>query len=169
MEIPIGEIISATGCKGLSRNKAIEILNNNDAYNGKVKDTFRKGTVVEGDLDTIVAYIREQFEQMELSSAETERGWMDEKDIIRSDIKSKKERLSIGEQYYEYKTVVVQDSAVLGKTDVEMIDLTLNKYAVEGWRLKAAITNEMGHNRAVVVNATINNTILIFERLVTKE
>ena len=102
-------------------------------------------------------------------SAETERGWMDEKDIIRTDIKSKKERLSIGEQYYEYKTVVVQDSAVLGKTDVEMIDLTLNKYAVEGWRLKAAITNEMGHNRAVVVNATINNTILIFERLVTKE
>jgi len=50
-----------------------------------------------------------------------------------------------------------------------MIELTLNKYALEGWRLKAAITNEVGHNHAVVVNATINNTVLILERLVTKE
>ena len=53
--------------------------------------------------------------------------------------------------------------------DVEKIELTLCKFALEGWRLKAAITNEAGHNRAVVVNATINNTVLIFERLVTKE
>lgn len=70
---------------------------------------------------------------------------------------------------FNIATVIIKDSEFLGTVDAELIENTLNKYALEGWRLKAAVTNEIGHNRAVVVNATINNTVLILERLVTKE
>ena len=73
------------------------------------------------------------------------------------------------EQKYEYKIETVSDSSVLGKIQVEEMENILRKYAQEGWRLHTALTNEMGKNAVVGVNATVNQTIFIFERDVIHE
>ena len=67
---------------------------------------------------------------------------------------------------YEYKVETVMDSAVLGKFDKDKVQQTLRDYAVNGWKLHSAFTNEVGKNAALGINATINQTVLIFERCV---
>ena len=161
-QIPIGDIVRKANISGLTQGIAGDILRQNEAYREKIKETVFNGTVIDGDLDELVAYVTEHYEPIEEKPTNI-------KLALEYDISAMKEALPTGSEYYEYKTIIIQDSEFLGKTDAEMIELTLNKYALEGWRLKEAITNEMGHNRAVVVNATINNTILILERLATKE
>lgn len=44
-----------------------------------------------------------------------------------------------------------------------------NNYAIRGWHLHSAFTNEVGKNAALGINATINQTILIFERCIKPE
>lgn len=72
-------------------------------------------------------------------------------------------------QKYEYKVETVSDSAVLGKVPVKDMETVLRSYAQKGWRLHTALTNEMGKNAVVGVNATVNETIFIFERDVIHE
>lgn len=72
---------------------------------------------------------------------------------------------------YEYEVVSITDD-VTGAIDVNRLSAILKIYASEGWRLKTTITNEIGKNSVGVVfgsvgsgtNATIDQTILIFER-----
>lgn len=70
---------------------------------------------------------------------------------------------------YEYKIETVMDSAVLGKFDQDNTQHIINNYAMNGWRLHTAFTNEVGKNAALGINATINQTILIFERCIKAE
>lgn len=73
------------------------------------------------------------------------------------------------EQKYEYKVTTVSDSAVLGKIPIEDMERILTAYARKGWRLHTALTNEKGKNSVVGVNATVNDTVFIFEREVIHE
>ena len=61
------------------------------------------------------------------------------------------------------------DSAVLGKFDQDKVQHLINNYAMNGWRLHSAFTNEVGKNAALGINATINQTVLIFERCIKTE
>lgn len=73
------------------------------------------------------------------------------------------------EQKYEYRVTTVSDSEFLGKISVEDMEEMLTAYARKGWRLHTAFTNEKGKNSVVGVNATINDTVFIFEREVIHE
>lgn len=67
---------------------------------------------------------------------------------------------------YEYKVETIMDSAILGKFDKEAVEKVLTEYATQGWHLHSSFSNEVGKNAAVGINATINQTILIFERCI---
>ena len=75
-------------------------------------------------------------------------------------------------QDYEYTVDAVQDEWK-GGADLSKLQEFLNKRAREGWRLVTAITNELGKNAMSVsgfgVNATLDQTVLIFERPVVKK
>lgn len=73
------------------------------------------------------------------------------------------------EQKYEYKIETVSDSVVLGKVPIKDMEDVLRSYAQKGWRLHTALTNERGKNAVAGVNATVNETIFIFERDVIHE
>ncbi len=72
---------------------------------------------------------------------------------------------------FEYKTVVVNDNTdgtINGSELQKMLDL----YATNGWRLHSAFTNELGKSIGPGgplksnLNATLDQTILIFERCI---
>ena len=74
---------------------------------------------------------------------------------------------------YEYTTVYLAESrsGILDKTS---LDTALAQHAAQGWKLHSILTNEAGKNAssvgfggiAVGTNATMDVTILIFERCV---
>lgn len=74
---------------------------------------------------------------------------------------------------YEYEIESITDSATGYINKGELKEL-LTRYASKGWRLKFALTNELGINKSSVgyggfaagTNATIDETLLIFERKV---
>ena len=74
---------------------------------------------------------------------------------------------------YENQVVVLQDKRT-GEFDVEQYRNILNNYSAKGWRLKTVFLNEISKNASSVgygglssgTNATIDQTILTFERCV---
>lgn len=84
----------------------------------------------------------------------------------------KKRQLSVNPNY-EYESVVINDLTT-GEIDSEKLQKTLERYALNGWRLHSVFTNEVGKNSGssftsflgVSINATIDQTILIFERCI---
>lgn len=70
---------------------------------------------------------------------------------------------------YEYQIETVMDSAVIGKFDADLVQQTITRYAIAGWRLHTAFTNEAGKNAVLGINATIDQTVLIFERCIKAE
>ncbi len=76
---------------------------------------------------------------------------------------------------YEYATEVISDTRS-GGMNVSLLNETLQKYAKDGWRLHTALSNELGKNSTTIglggisagVNATMDQTVLIFERLIHK-
>lgn len=76
-------------------------------------------------------------------------------------------------ELYEYKVVSLSDNSA-GMINTNNLSTVLNMYASNGWRLKNVITNEIGKNAMSIgyagisggSNATIEMTILIFERKV---
>ena len=76
--------------------------------------------------------------------------------------------------YYEYDVVVLADDRWSGGFNVEKYTKILKQYAKEGWRLKTVFTNEAGKRsqtfgmggNSVGTNATIEQTILTFERCI---
>ena len=91
MGVPIGEVINAVGVEGLKRNKALEIINSNEDFSGCVKETF-KGIVIEGDVDSIIEYIRNNYDPNEANSDVTEANWDKEKHSLQLEIQSIKDR-----------------------------------------------------------------------------
>ncbi len=77
------------------------------------------------------------------------------------------------EEYCEYKVLTVSDAGS-GVLDVFSLEESLNKYALEGWRVKTSYTNELGKNSNMVgfggfstsTNSTIDEHIIILERVI---
>ena len=73
---------------------------------------------------------------------------------------------------YEYQTVSIKDTKD-GILDKDLLQSTLMKYAMEGWRLHTIFSNELGKSVEPSFigskNSTIEETILIFERCVKLE
>lgn len=75
--------------------------------------------------------------------------------------------------YYEYTTLSMVDNDGGGLT-AEQVTKLLNDYALDGWRLVSAYTNELGHNStsggfggfSTGTNSTIDQHILILERFI---
>lgn len=75
----------------------------------------------------------------------------------------------INRQKYEYVVEVINDLGGLnGGTDLAALNRVLQKRSAEGYRLVSTHTNELGKNSVsfsgVGTNATLDETILIFER-----
>ena len=74
---------------------------------------------------------------------------------------------------YEYETVVINDNSD-GTANSKQIQDTLLEYSKAGWRLHSIFTNEVGKSTVGAfigfigsnVNATIDQTILVFERCI---
>lgn len=72
---------------------------------------------------------------------------------------------------YEYKVISLVDDRT-GSLSADKLSATLNLYASYGWRLREVIVNEAGKNAfgagysgiSAGTNATIDTTMLIFER-----
>ncbi|BDF06004.1 DUF4177 domain-containing protein [[Clostridium] hylemonae] len=71
---------------------------------------------------------------------------------------------------YEYKVEIIVDSALTGTVRKEELQRMLSVYAMDGWRLHTALTNEAGKTvlaaAGVGANATVDQTVLIFERCI---
>ena len=68
---------------------------------------------------------------------------------------------------YEYYVVTVNDLST-GEADTNTINYTLSEYAKKGWRLHTIYTNELGKDKNYSTNATIDQTVIVFERIVYK-
>lgn len=72
---------------------------------------------------------------------------------------------------FEYKVVIVNNLAD-GQIDQSQLQYTLDAYSIKGWKLHSIFNNELGKTSSTVslgiigtnINATIDQTILIFER-----
>lgn len=77
---------------------------------------------------------------------------------------------------YEYKVIVVNNLSD-GQIDQERIQAELNTWAEAGWKLWSVFNNEIGKTSSSVsigfigstVNATIDQTVIIFERCIKAE
>lgn len=86
-----------------------------------------------------------------------------------------REELIRSAPHYEYTVARVLDNRN-GSTNQEKLQSVLTEYAMEGWKLHSVITNEIGKNISAVsiggitggTNATVDEIILIFERIVSK-
>lgn len=76
---------------------------------------------------------------------------------------------------YEYETVIIRDLPN-GSIDNITLKNTLDKYSRAGWKLHSVVSNELGKNVSGVSigvvstssNATIDELVLIFERMYKK-
>ena len=86
-----------------------------------------------------------------------------------------REELIRSAPHYEYTVARVLDNRN-DSTNQEKLQSVLTEYAREGWKLHSVITNEIGKNISAVsiggitggTNATVDEIILIFERMVSK-
>lgn len=86
-----------------------------------------------------------------------------------------REELIRSAPHYEYTVARVLDNRN-DSTNQEKLQSVLTEYAMEGWKLHSVITNEIGKNISAVsiggitggTNATVDEIILIFERMVSK-
>ncbi|MBP5438497.1 MAG: DUF4177 domain-containing protein [Treponema sp.] len=72
---------------------------------------------------------------------------------------------------YEYDIVTIKDDET-GALDLQKLKDELTSHATQGWHLAKTISNELGQNKlgigGIGINATINQTIIIFERCIAK-
>ena len=77
---------------------------------------------------------------------------------------------------YEYDVRYVIDQPT-GEEDTETIKALMNEYAAKGWRLHTVYVNELGKSAVSMdigettggSNSTIDQTILVFERVVRRK
>lgn len=77
---------------------------------------------------------------------------------------------------YEYKTIVINDLKD-GTINEKSIQNALSDYSRDGWRLHSIFSNEVGKTTTSVtvnafgssINATIEQTVMIFERCIKAE
>ena len=109
---------------------------------------------------------KRQKAEEERQKAEEERLKVDERRVQISNQISKN-------PFYEYQVIVV-DNLKNGEIDKNKIQRELNEWSTKGWKLHSVFNNELGKTLTAVhvgflgasVNATIDETILIFERCI---
>lgn len=88
-------------------------------------------------------------------------------------IKAREEKILTNNNLYEYKVITVMDLDT-GVCNEAKISQILSTYANEGWRLHTIYTNEIGKTQRPQalaigsVNATIGQTIIVLERIISK-
>ncbi len=77
---------------------------------------------------------------------------------------------------YEYQVVIVNNLET-GEVNLEEMQQTLNYWSEAGWKLHSVFNNELGKTSSTIhlgflgtnVNATIDQTVMIFERCIKGE
>lgn len=77
---------------------------------------------------------------------------------------------------YEYKVIVINNLAD-GQINQDQMQITLDEWSEKGWRLHSVFNNELGKTSSAMsigilgtsVNATIDQTVVIFERCIKAE
>lgn len=77
---------------------------------------------------------------------------------------------------YEYKVIVINNLAD-GQINQAQMQITLDEWSEKGWRLHSVFNNELGKTSSAMsigilgtsVNATIDQTVVIFERCIKAE
>lgn len=117
------------------------------------------------------AYVAQQIEQQKQEKARQEVEQASSKAEVDSRYKNLaiyKLRESGTEGYYEYSVMSLVDES--GRTNIQKMAETLNQMGLAGWRLVSSHTNELGKNALMLagfgINATADETVLIFERFV---
>ena len=114
---------------------------------------------------------KERLEDEAARLAEIEQRIQHQKQVLESRINSLKAKGYEG--YYEYTTLSLVDDDGGGLTTAKITQI-LNDYALDGWRLVSAYTNELGHNStssgfgglSAGTNSTVDQHVLILERFV---
>ncbi|MDE7353241.1 MAG: DUF4177 domain-containing protein [Acetatifactor sp.] len=97
-----------------------------------------------------------------------------QKALEESRLKEEQKKLQLAKNpRFEYKIVIVNDLPN-GQIDGDGVQKALDEWAENGWKLHSAISNEIGKDSSSVsiagfgsgINATIEQTILIFERCI---
>ena len=87
------------------------------------------------------------------------------------EIRKKEEKIFSINSMYEYDIVSIPDLQT-GETNLIMMKSVITQYAQKGWRVHTIYTNEIGKEAhpkpfgLVTINATIDQTIILFERIV---
>lgn len=105
--------------------------------------------------------------QKELSKSDEER----QKELF--ELKKLQQQQLANNPRYEYQSVIINDTRS-GEIDYESFQNALTLYSQEGWKLHTIFTNEVGKTSTAVmigflggsVNATIDQTVLVFERCI---
>ena len=119
---------------------------------------------------------KEEREEKQQKQAEIERQKA-ESELQKAEIERQKEnqkRIQLSKNpCFEYQTVIVNNLET-GEINQIQLQAALNTYAENGWRLHSVFNNELGKTSSSVaigflgstVNATIDQTVLIFERCI---
>lgn len=117
------------------------------------------------------------FNSKKVTSPQKERE--NKEKLIADELKHKEElkvqkemQLSLNPNY-EYKVEYINDDSN-GSLDTRELQIILNNYAYDGWKLHSICINEIGKTGAgaatsflgLAINATIDQTIIVFERCV---
>lgn len=113
---------------------------------------------------------REALEKKQKEDAERQR--LAEENRIKA-IREKNERIFSLNDLYEYDIVSIPDLQS-GESNTSIITSVITQHAQNGWRLHTIYTNEIGKTSQpqvfsfTTINATIEQTIIIFERVIAK-
>lgn len=171
--IPTNElIIIIEDQEELYTKEEFEILKKELAERKEINENSKTdliNEVMEGAVEeTIKAQIREEKELREREIRQKLEKAKKEKEML---IKRLKENGL--DEYCEYKILKIADSRS-GFLNEELLEEKLNYYALEGWRVKTAYTNELGKNShssgiggiSAGINSTCDEHIIILERIV---
>lgn len=114
--------------------------------------------------------ICDDIEQEEKEQSETPAKEWEERNKRREELMERAQIQYKKNAYYEYCVESITDSKATGALSKDQLQWVLAEYALDGWRLHTAFTNELGKNALEVlgfgINATVEETILIFERCI---
>lgn len=127
----------------------------------RLKDNWRQQEEIKRKQEGIIRKQEEQMKVVNRISAEAGQADLTEKIKIND--------------LYEYDVVTITDKST-GAMDVVSLRKVLSEHGKLGWRLVNSFTNEIGVNRSSTsfagyssgTNATIDQTILIFERCIKR-
>jgi len=110
--IKVSEILKELQLTAGYTERVTNILKSSQEYGEKTKTSIL-GATVDGEYDEVIKFVDKKLhENTEITLSDTIAG---QKKALNHEIKAKKEELSSGDEYYEYKTVLIQDSEFLGR------------------------------------------------------